>query len=89
MLLALGYVQLACWYAHKVREDADLGIRLARACHSCAILNTTNLEEATNTSLSWLQQKLRWIKGYVITYPVHMRPPKMRLHDLGFGSFRL
>jgi len=80
-------VELGGWDAHNVTEDADLGIRLARAGYRCAMLNTTTFEEANNTPLSWVQQRSRWIKGYFMTYAVHMRSPKTLLHDLGLWQF--
>ena len=80
-------VELGGWDAHNVTEDADLGIRLARAGYRCAMLDTTTFEEANNTPLSWVQQRSRWIKGYFMTYAVHMRSPKTLLHDLGLWQF--
>jgi cellulose synthase/poly-beta-1,6-N-acetylglucosamine synthase-like glycosyltransferase len=76
-------VELGGWDAHNVTEDADLGIRLARAGYRCAMIETTTFEEANNKPLSWVQQRSRWIKGYFMTYVVHMRSPKTLLRDLG------
>ena len=80
-------VELGGWDAHNVTEDADLGIRLARAGYRCAMLKTTTFEEANNMPLSWVQQRSRWIKGYFMTYAVHMRSPKTLRHDLGLWQF--
>ena len=80
-------VELGGWDAHNVTEDADLGIRLARAGYRCAMLDTTTFEEANNTPLSWVQQRSRWIKGYFMTYAVHMRLLKALLRDLGIWQF--
>ena len=80
-------VELGGWDAHNVTEDADLGIRLARAGYRCAMLDTTTYEEANNAPLSWVQQRSRWIKGYFMTYAVHMKSPKTLLHDLGLWQF--
>lgn len=80
-------VELGGWDAHNVTEDADLGIRLARAGYRCAMLDTTTFEEANNTPLSWVQQRSSWIKGYFMTYAVHMRSPKALLRDLGIWQF--
>ncbi len=80
-------VELGGWDAHNVTEDADLGIRLARAGYRCAMIETTTFEEANNTPLSWVQQRSRWIKGYFMTYAVHMRSPKTLLRDLGIWQF--
>ena len=56
-------VELGGWDAHNVTEDADLGIRLARAGYGCTMLDTTTYEEANNAPLSWVQQRLRWAKA--------------------------
>ena len=80
-------VELGGWDAHNVTEDADLGIRLARAGYRCAMLDTTTFEEANNTPLSWVQQRSRWIKGYFMTYAAHMWSPKTLLHDLWIWQF--
>ena len=80
-------VELGGWDAHNVTEDADLGIRLARTGYCCAMLDTTTFEEANNKPLLWIKQRSRWIKGYMMTYAVHMRAPKRLLRDLGLRQF--
>ncbi len=74
---------LGRWDAHSVTEDADLGLRLARRGYRCAFLPTVTEEEATATVSAWLRQRSRWIKGYAITWAVHMRDPLRLLGDLG------
>ncbi len=61
------------WDAHNVTEDADLGIRLARAGFQTAMISSTTWEEAVCKPLPWLRQRSRWTKGYMQTWLVHMR----------------
>ena len=79
--------RLGGWDAHNVTEDADLGIRLARQGFRTEILDTTTFEEANCHLLPWIKQRSRWIKGYAITYFVHMRDPRALLRDLGLRRF--
>lgn len=74
---------LGRWDAHNVTEDADLGLRLARRGYRCAFLPTVTEEEATATIPAWLRQRSRWIKGYAMTWAVHMRDPLQLLGELG------
>lgn len=64
------------WDAFNVTEDADLGIRLAKAGYRTAIVDSTTYEEANSDYLNWFNQRTRWIKGYIQTYFVHMRDPR-------------
>ena len=75
------------WDAHNVTEDADLGIRLARRGYRCAFVHTTTEEEATATIATWVRQRSRWIKGYALTWAVHMRRPVKLFYDLGAWKF--
>ena len=74
---------LGRWDAHNVTEDADLGLRLARWGYRCTFLPTVTQEEATRTVPAWLRQRSRWIKGYAMTWAVHMRDPLRLLGELG------
>jgi len=71
------------WDAHNVTEDADLGMRLARAGYRTEIIDTVTLEEANCRLWPWIRQRSRWLKGYMATYVVHMRHPWKLLRDLG------
>ena len=71
------------WDAHNVTEDADLGVRLARMGYRTEIINTTTLEEANAHPVSWVKQRSRWMKGYILTWAVHSRHPLRLLRDLG------
>ena len=74
---------LGRWDAHNVTEDADLGLRLARRGYRCQFVQSVTEEEATSRVRPWLRQRSRWIKGYAITWAVHMRDPLQLLGDLG------
>ncbi len=75
------------WDAHNVTEDADLGIRLARRGYRTAFVASVTYEEATATIPAWLRQRSRWIKGYAMTWAVHMREPARLWRDLGPKRF--
>ncbi len=86
-LLALG-----AWDPYNVTEDADLGVRLTQAGYRVAVVNSTTFEEANGIFRSWINQRSRWIKGYMQTWLVHMRRPLMlwrRLGPVGFLGFQL
>lgn len=78
---------LGRWDAHNVTEDADLGLRLARRGYRCQFLHTVTEEEATSTIPAWVRQRSRWIKGYAMTWAVHMRDPLRLLGELGWIRF--
>lgn len=75
------------WDAHNVTEDADLGIRLARAGYRTRLIASVTLEEANNKAWPWIKQRSRWLKGYLITYFNHMRRPFRLLIELGPWQF--
>ena len=79
--------QLGCWDAHNVTEDADLGFRLARHGFRTEMIATTTGEEANCHPLPWVTQRSRWLKGYMVTYLVHMRAPLLLLRQLGPWRF--
>ena len=79
--------QVGAWDAHNVTEDADLGMRLARNGYRTDLLHSITMEEATCTPLKWIRQRSRWLKGYAITWAVHMRSPAALWRDLGPWRF--
>lgn len=79
--------QLGGWDAHNVTEDADLGFRLARHGFRTEMIATTTGEEANCHPLPWVKQRSRWLKGYMVTYLVHMRAPVLLLRQLGPWRF--
>jgi len=78
---------LGAWDAHNVTEDADLGIRLARHGYRTELIDTVTLEEANCRPLPWVKQRSRWLKGYMITWAVHMRDPVLLWRQLGWRQF--
>lgn len=79
--------QIGGWDAHNVTEDADLGVRLARAGYETRMLPSTTFEEANCRPWPWIKQRSRWLKGFMLTYMVHMRHPRHTLRDLGWRKF--
>ena len=78
---------LGRWDAHNVTEDAELGIRLARRGWRVDIVDTVTREEANCRVRPWIRQRARWLKGYALTWAVHMRRPLQLLRDLGWKRF--
>jgi cellulose synthase/poly-beta-1,6-N-acetylglucosamine synthase-like glycosyltransferase len=75
------------WDPYNVTEDADLGIRLARAGWRVGVLRSTTWEEAPPTFAVWRGQRTRWLKGWMQTYLVHMRSPRRLWRELGARRF--
>ncbi len=80
-------VELGGWDAHNVTEDADLGLRLARRGYRTELIHTVTQEEANFRAWPWVRQRSRWLKGFLVTYCVHMRDPRALLRDLGWRGF--
>lgn len=78
---------LGGWDAHNVTEDADLGMRIARFGFRTELLPTVTQEEANCRPFSWVKQRSRWLKGYMVTYMVHMRHPIRMWKDFGLRRF--
>ncbi|MFY9319092.1 glycosyltransferase [Lentibacter algarum] len=78
---------LGGWDAHNVTEDADLGFRLARHDYRTDVIPTRTGEEANCRLWPWVRQRSRWLKGYMVTYLVHMRKPSKLLKQLGLWRF--
>ena len=79
--------KLCGWDAHNVTEDADLGVRLARHGYVTELVPTVTYEEANCRAWPWVKQRSRWLKGFAITWLVHMRAPGALLRDLGVVRF--
>lgn len=78
---------LGGWDAHNVTEDADLGVRLAREGWRTELIASVTREEANCRALPWIRQRSRWLKGYAMTWAVHMRAPLRLWRDLGSWRF--
>ena len=79
--------RLGGWDPYNVTEDADLGVRIARARLKVMMLDSVTWEEAVAHVPSWVRQRSRWVKGYMQTYLVHMRHPIKFLRQVGPGAF--
>jgi len=75
--------RIGAWDAWNVTEDADLGLRLARFGYCVGDLPSSTWEEAPNTLQAWMNQRTRWMKGWMQTLLVHARQPFAVLHALG------
>ncbi|MBO0904191.1 glycosyltransferase family 2 protein [Jiella sonneratiae] len=71
------------WDSHNVTEDADLGIRLHRAGYRVATITRPTFEHAPERWTVWHRQRTRWMKGWFVTYLLHMRRPLALRRDLG------
>lgn len=79
--------RLGGWDAHNVTEDADLGFRLGRHGMRTEMIETVTREEANCLPWPWIKQRSRWLKGYMTTYLVHMRRPRLLRRQLGTWAF--
>lgn len=79
--------QVGAWDPHNVTEDADLGLRLARFGFDAETLDSRTYEEATTQTMNWLRQRARWMKGFLLTWLVHMRDPKRFAGEVGPAGF--
>ena len=79
--------ELGGWDAHNVTEDADLGMRLCRKGYRTETVDSVTYEEANCRPWPWVKQRSRWLKGFLVTYLVHMRRPTRLARDLGFWRF--
>lgn len=77
------------WDAYNVTEDADLGLRLAQMGYQVKMLESDTLEESPITIFAWIKQRVRWIKGYMQTYIVHLKNIKLLYKQTGFKGVLL
>ncbi len=71
------------WDAFNVTEDADLGLRLARCGYRVEALPSHTFEEAPLTLRALVNQRSRWMKGWMQTALTHCRNPQKLVADLG------
>ena len=64
------------WDPHNVTEDADLSFRLAAYGYRIGCIDLPTGEEALSDYDNWKKQRMRWQKGYIQTWDVHMRKTK-------------
>jgi glycosyltransferase XagB len=79
--------ELGGWDAHNVTEDADLGLRLARHGYRTELIETVTEEEPNARMIPWIKQRSRWLKGFAMTWAVHMRDPALLWRQLGAKRF--
>lgn len=77
------------WDPYNVTEDADLGLRLARFGYRAETISCPTLEDGPEDFRTWRLQRMRWFKGWMQTWLVHMRSPARLASDLPFASFCL
>ena len=75
--------EVGFWDADNVTEDADLGLRLARAGYRVDTFASQMDEEAPTSFRALLGQRSRWMKGWLQTALVHCRDPQRLVADLG------
>ena len=75
------------WDPYNVTEDADLGVRLARRGYRCETLQCATREDAPEELATWHQQRVRWFKGWMQTWLVHMRQPRALARELSPATF--
>jgi cellulose synthase/poly-beta-1,6-N-acetylglucosamine synthase-like glycosyltransferase len=79
--------EIGGWDAFNVTEDADLGVRLARRGLRAETFASRTYEEAPLGLRAWMAQRTRWMKGWMQTYVVHNRAPRLFLKDIGWRGF--
>jgi cellulose synthase/poly-beta-1,6-N-acetylglucosamine synthase-like glycosyltransferase len=82
-----GLRDLGGWDPYNVTEDCDLGARLGRAGLRVGMIDSITWEEAVPRVKPWIRQRSRWVKGYLQTYLVHMRRPRVLWKQLGLRGF--
>ena len=63
------------WDPHNVTEDADLSFRLSALGLKIGIIDLPTEEEALSDYPNWKRQRMRWQKGFIQSWAVHMRRP--------------
>lgn len=75
------------WDPYNVTEDADLGTRLCRLGFTCGTIESPTFEDAPLVFRSWRLQRIRWFKGWLQTWLVHMRKPAKLGREVGTRNF--
>ncbi len=75
------------WDPFNVTEDADLGLRLARMGYRTGMIKSVTHEEANTQCVNWINQRARWLKGFLQTWLVHMRNPANVMKQIGPSGF--
>ena len=72
-------MEIGGWDPHNVTEDADIAVRLMRRGLRADVIPAATREEAPLDLVRWRAQRVRWLKGWMQTWLVHMRRP-LRFH---------
>ncbi|WP_425364691.1 glycosyltransferase family 2 protein [Candidatus Tisiphia endosymbiont of Mystacides longicornis] len=64
--------KIGFWDAYNVTEDADLGIRLYSFGYKVHMIDSYTLEESPIDIINWINQRSRWIKGFIQTFLVFL-----------------
>jgi glycosyltransferase XagB len=76
--------EIGSWDPYNVTEDADIGWRLSREKYKTVLIDSYTYEEANSKIWSWIKQRTRWQKGFLITFLVHTKNPVQLFKSLGF-----
>lgn len=68
-------------------EDADLGLRLARRGLKVGMISPPTQEAPPEALIIWINQRSRWLKGFLQTWLVVMRRPHAALREMGLAGF--
>lgn len=82
-------IEAGGWDAWNVTEDADIGLRLARLGYRAAMIAPPTAEEAPAKLRPWLNQRTRWMKGYLQTWLVLNRAPINTARGMGLFNYFL
>ncbi|MBS44033.1 MAG: family 2 glycosyl transferase [Nocardioides sp.] len=74
------------WDPYNVTEDADAGLRASTEGYRVSVIDSSTGEEACAITKSWIKQRTRWIKGYLMTAAVNTRRPVHFLQTAGPGG---
>lgn len=72
------------WDPFNVTEDADLGLRFARLGYRVGLLHRPTLENAPTDRRIWINQRSRWLKGWLQTFLVSIRRPRTLAREIGW-----
>ncbi|MDD5338143.1 MAG: glycosyltransferase [Dehalococcoidales bacterium] len=76
--------RIGAWDPFNVTEDADLGIRASVEGYKVGVIDSTTYEEANSQLKNWINQRSRWVKGYMQTFLVYSRHPLKVIKAMGF-----
>ena len=82
--------EIGKWDGYNMTEDAELGVRIAKAGYKIYYLNSITNEECPKTIYAWIKQRTRWIKGFMQTFCEHLffKKPKTINSNLKFKNIR-